>query len=131
MVKTILPLLALCALIFSQCAKPFALPFGKDLRVTQLLGQTVPNTVGMGFKFDEAEKKIMGKAGCNNFSAPFKLKGSKLTFGDGVSTKMYCQNQEWEDKFFQMLPQVKSVKQEGSKILLQGDGGKTLAALAE
>ena len=85
----------------------------------------------MGFKFDEAEKKIVGKAGCNNFNAPYTLKGSKLTFGDGISTKMACSNMDWENKFFEMLPQVKSVKQEGSKILLQGDGGKTLAALAQ
>lgn len=129
--KAILPLLALLTLVFSQCAKSFNLPYGKEMRVTQLLGQTVPNTVGIGFKFDEAEKKIMGNAGCNNFSAPFTLKGSKLSFGNGVSTKKYCQNQEWEDKFFQMLSQVKGVKQEGSKLLLKGDGGKTVAALSE
>jgi heat shock protein HslJ len=131
MKRTILPLFALIAMTFFQCSKPFALPFGKDLRVTQLLGQTVPNAVGMAFKFDEAEKKIMGKAGCNNFNVPYTLKGSKLSFGAGATTKMACPNLDWENKFFEMLPQVKSVSQQGSKILLQGDGGKTLAALAE
>lgn len=131
MKKTLFILFALVAMASFQCAKPIALPFGKDLRVTQLLGQTVPNTVGMGFKFDDVEKKIMGKAGCNNFSAPFTLKGSKLTFGDGIATKMACPNLDWENKFFEMLPQVKSVSQQESKILLQGDGGKTLAALSQ
>jgi len=131
MKKTFLPLLALLALAAFQGCKSFKLPFGKELRLTQMLGQTVPAAAGIAFKFDEAEKKIAGKAGCNNFSAPYKLKGSKLSFGEAMATKMTCPNQDWENKFFGMLSQVKSVKQVGNKLQLLGDGGKTLAALSE
>jgi heat shock protein HslJ len=129
--KTILPLLALLALAFVQCSKNFALPFGEELKVTQLLGQTVPAATGMMLKFDEAEKRITGKAGCNNFNAPFELKGSKLTFGNGISTKMTCPNQEWEDKFMSILPQVASIKQVGNKLQLFDSAGKALAALSK
>lgn len=131
MKKTLLPLLALVALVAFQGCKSFQLPYGKDLKVTQLLGQTVPAAAGIGFKFDEAEKKIMGKAGCNSFSAPFTLKGSKLSFGDGMATKMACPNMEWETKFLGMLKDVKSIKQVGNKLQLLGDGGKALAYLSE
>jgi len=131
MKKTLLPLLALIALVAFQGCKSFQLPYGKDLKVTQLLGQTVPAAAGIGFKFDEAEKKIMGKAGCNSFSAPFTLKGSKLSFGDGMATKMACPNMEWETKFLGMLKDVKSIKQVGNKLQLLGDGGKALAYLSE
>ena len=131
MKKTLLPLLALIALVAFQGCKYFQLPYGKDLKVTQLLGQTVPAAASIGFKFDEAEKKIMGKAGCNSFSAPFTLKGSKLSFGDGMATKMACPNMEWETKFLGMLKDVKSIKQVGNKLQLLGDGGKALAYLSE
>ena len=131
MKKTFFPLLALVVLFAFQGCKSFQLPYDKDLKVTQLLGQTVPAAAGIGFKFDEAEKKIMGKAGCNSFSAPFTLKGSKLSFGDGMATKMACPQMEWETKFFGMLKDVKSIKQVGNKLQLLGEGGKALAYLSE
>lgn len=131
MKKVFLPLLALVALLAFQGCKSFQLPYGKDLKVTQLLGQTVPAAANIGFKFDEVEKRITGKAGCNNFNAPYTLKGSKLSFGDGVATKMACPQMEWEDKFLGMLKDVRSIKQVGNRLQLSGEGGKALAYLSE
>jgi heat shock protein HslJ len=131
MIKLFLPVCASAALFYFSGCKSFPLPYDKNLRLTQLLGQTVPAAANINFKFDQAEKRVTGNAGCNTFSADYTLKGSKLNIGQSMATKMTCLHQDWEDKFLGMLPQVKSVKQAGNKIQLLGEGGKTLAALSE
>ncbi|GAB4495139.1 MAG: hypothetical protein OHK0019_23390 [Saprospiraceae bacterium] len=131
MKKALFPFLALVAILAFQCSPKFALPFGKDLRLTQLLGESVPAAANIGFKFDQESQKIMGKAGCNNFSAPFTLKGDKLSFGEGVATKMACPNMELENKFLGMLSQVKQIKKVGSKFQFFDEAGKALAAFSE
>jgi heat shock protein HslJ len=132
MKKTLFPLLALVALFAAQCSKSaFSLPFGKELKVTELLGPAVPATAGIGFKFDQAAQKIMGNGGCNKFSAPFTLDGTNLSFGNAMSTKMACPNLELESKFMSALSQVKSIKKVGSNFQLRDGAGKVLAALAQ
>lgn len=130
MKKTLFLLPAFFVLTVFQGCKSLQLPFGKDLNVTTLLGQAVPAGVNMGFKFDKAGKKITGKAGCNSFAAPYKLKGSKLRFDTAMSTKLTCPNQDWENKFMSMLSQVEGIEQVGDKFNLTG-AGKVLASLSE
>lgn len=130
MKHTILPLLGLLALVFFTGCKSFNLPYDQDLRLTQLNAQTVPAASGITVRFNQTDKQVSGKAGCNGYSAPYTLKGSKLSFGTVNATKMTCPNQEWEDKFLAALAQVDEVRQVGNRYHLLG-AGKTVAVLAQ
>lgn len=55
--------------------------------------------------FDLKENKISGNGGCNNFFGPIKIEGNKISIGDLVSTKMYCEGVE-EQAFLTKLKEI-------------------------
>jgi heat shock protein HslJ len=70
-------------------------------------------------KLDEAQKKINGFAGCNQFFGGYELNQSTLKFSNTGSTKMFCQDKsEIEDKYFKALGEVQSFKSESGKLFL-------------
>lgn len=57
-------------------------------------------------KFDEKAGQVYGNAGCNGYTAPYTLKGSKLTFGEqGPATLMYCEG-DGERTFLQTIKKI-------------------------
>ncbi len=97
--------LALALFCLSSC-KSLTLPFGQDLKLTELLGMNVPAGSNAFIRFDEAAKRFTGNAGCNNFNGAFTLDGAKLKLGPAVSTKKMCPDMSVENKFLPMLEQV-------------------------
>ena len=55
--------------------------------------------------FDLATGEISGNTSCNAFSAPFKMDGMNIKFGDGRSTLMACEG-NGERTFLDMLKKV-------------------------
>ena len=51
-------------------------------------------------EFNLAEKRVSGNAGCNSFSGPIEILGEKIKFGNLISTKMACQDMNFENEFF-------------------------------
>lgn len=41
--------------------------------------------------FDLPKEEATGNGGCNGYSAPVKVNGSNISFGDGISTMMACE----------------------------------------
>lgn len=57
------------------------------------------NNVGQDYgkasiKFDTAEKRVSGNAGCNNFFGSYEVEGEYITFTQMGSTKMACMDEE-------------------------------------
>lgn len=57
------------------------------------------------FKLPAAE--VSGNSSCNGFSAPVKMEGSKISFGDGIQTMMACEG-NGEQVFFSTLKKISS-----------------------
>lgn len=68
------------------------------------------------------KEEVGGNTSCNVFSAPFKLDGSKISFGDGRSTLMACEG-EGESLFLKTLKEVDQygVSPDGALILSQAE----------
>ena len=94
------------ALFCLPSCKSLSLPFGQELKLTELLGMNVPAGSNAFIKFDEASKRFTGNAGCNNFNGAFTLDGAKLKLGPAVSTKKMCPDMSIENKLLPMLEQV-------------------------
>ncbi|WP_420457824.1 lipase family protein [Neolewinella sp.] len=72
--------------------------------------------------FDPTTKLVQGNSGCNGYSAPYKLAGDTLTFGEpGPTTMMYCG--EGEGFFLRTLRQIETyhVDENGNLLLLVDD----------
>ena len=84
----------------------------RDWTLAQLGENT--NPVGNGgnpvtLRLDSTELRASGNAGCNRYSGPYTLAGSRLSFGPAISTKMACdQGMDVETAFLSMLPSVTS-----------------------
>ena len=72
--------------------------------------------------FDPSTKSVQGNSGCNGYSAPYKLAGDTLTFGEpGPTTMMYCG--EGEGFFLRTLQQIETyrIDEDGKLLLLLDD----------
>lgn len=61
-------------------------------------------------QFNEAEKRVNGRAGCNRFFGNYEMEDSKLKFSPMGATRMACPDLQIENAFFQMLEEVDSYK---------------------
>ncbi len=50
---------------------------------------------------------VTGNGGCNGYSCPVRLNGNKISFGDALSTMMYCEP-GGEQVYFKTLKSVNS-----------------------
>jgi heat shock protein HslJ len=82
-----------------------------------------PATLGL----DSVTSRAVGFAGCNRFSASYRLSGDSLSFGPVASTRMACTDgDELERSFLAALPAVVTYQVTDSALTLSGPGG-TLA----
>ncbi len=54
-------------------------------------------------EFNLTEKKIFGHTGCNNISGVIEVRGKKIHFGKPVSTRMACNNMDFESAYLKKL----------------------------
>jgi len=83
--------------------------------------------ITLNFDFDK--EVASGSAGCNHYSASFKLRNSNLSIDQAMSTLMACldnQAMQQETDFMMLLGQVVSYQIEGGNLILFTEGGETL-----
>jgi heat shock protein len=57
-------------------------------------------------QFNEAEKKVSGRGGCNRFFGNYEMDGDKLKFSPLGATRMACPDLQLETEFFKALETV-------------------------
>lgn len=57
-------------------------------------------------QFNEAEKKVNGRGGCNRFFGNYEKDGDKLKFSPLGATRMACPDLQLETEFFKALETV-------------------------
>lgn len=90
----------------------------RDNNITEKYWKLIELT-GQQIKFDENQKKeihiilkiednrFIGSGGCNNISGEYEMnEGNRIKFSNVISTKMYCNNMETEDRFLSVLNKV-------------------------
>ncbi len=73
--------------------------------------------------FDVANSRISGNTGCNNFSGPVRIDGSKISFNELLAlTKMFCPG-EGETVFLETLKKINlwAVTDTSTLNLIMGD----------
>lgn len=79
--------------------------------------------------FAKDEARVSGSTGCNRVMGPFEADGSKLHFGNLISTRMACLGggMELEQKFLQTLTKVESYRISGSHLEMLDASGTVVA----
>lgn len=121
-----LPGLAILVLMGNACAGSTGLEniewrllsFGNGA-VAPLSGGRQPS-----LKFDPAQKKVSGYAGCNNFFGSYELAGASLKFGPLAATRRACPEpaSSVEAQYLEALAKVRGWKLEAGKLLLVANG---------
>jgi heat shock protein HslJ len=69
---------------------------------------------------------LSGKAGCNSYSAPYRLDGNKMTIEAPVSTRMFCDQpgvMDQEQAYLAALTQVATYSVDGDRLQLRSTDG--------
>ncbi|MEO6405417.1 MAG: META domain-containing protein [Ferruginibacter sp.] len=69
--------------------------------------------------FRVAEKKFSGNAGCNQINGNYTIDKSSIHFGEVLSTKMSCEDIEFENVFLSTLSGIDHFEMRGSDLLLK------------
>lgn len=69
-------------------------------------------------QFNEAEKRVSGKSGCNRFFGTYDMEGESLKFSPMGATKMACPDMTIETEFFKMLDAVDHFSIKGNQLIL-------------
>lgn len=72
---------------------------GKEIKLTD-------NNSDIYIQFNEAEKKVNGRGGCNRFFGNYDMDGDKLKFSPIGATRMACPDLQTESEFFRVLETV-------------------------
>ncbi|MFV0377035.1 MAG: META domain-containing protein [Mangrovibacterium sp.] len=71
------------------------------------------------FILKEADKRITGNSGCNQFSGTYELAdGNRIQFSQLVSTKMACLDMSLEQRFLKVLSTVDNYSLNGDSLTL-------------
>lgn len=73
-------------------------------------------------QFNEAEKKVYGRGGCNRFFGNYEMDGDKLKFSPMGATRMACPDLQTENEFFQILDTVDTYTIKGGSLSLKSKG---------
>lgn len=73
-------------------------------------------------QFDESQKRVNGRAGCNRFFCDYEFDGDKLKLSPIGLTRMACPDLETEQKFCEVLEKVNGVSIENNKLMLLQNG---------
>lgn len=76
----------------------------------------------MFIQFDEAEKRVNGRAACNRFFGNYEMDGTKLKFSPMGATRMACPDLAKETEFFGMLDKVDSYKIKDNTLSFESKG---------
>ena len=75
--------------------------------------------------FNDAEKRVNGRAACNRFFGDYEITDVKLKFSPVGATRMACPNDsKWESEFFLMLENVDGYVLKDSVLSFLTDGEK-------
>lgn len=67
--------------------------------------------------FDFPKTEVTGNGGCNGYSAPVKVAGNTISFGDALSTMMACEG-NGEPVYFKTLKTVNAYRIDGNTLTL-------------
>ena len=69
--------------------------------------------------FEAAEKRFTGNGGCNQVSGNYSLEKKNIHFGEVISTKMSCEDIQFENTFLSTLNSIDHYEQRGNDLLLK------------
>ena len=69
--------------------------------------------------FEAGEKKFTGNGGCNQVSGNYSLDKKNIRFGEVISTKMSCEDIQFENTFLSTLNSIDHYEQRGNDLLLK------------
>ena len=79
--------------------------------IISIAGKEIPSEKEAFLQFDIQEKRVSGKAGCNNLNFPYEINSDDATaivFKMGISTRMMCIDMEAEELFLKNYPEITS-----------------------
>lgn len=77
-------------------------------------------------KFDYKAKQVTGRGGCNSLNGTYEADAKALKFGGLATTRMYCEDQRFEDKFLENLRNVRKYGFAGENLVLKDQKDKAL-----
>ena|SRR5689334_528661 len=69
--------------------------------------------------FDGAEKKFTGNGGCNQISGSYTLDKKDIHFSEVMSTKMTCDDNQFENTFLSILNSIEHYEQRGDDLIFK------------
>ena len=69
--------------------------------------------------FEAPEKRFTGNGGCNQVSGNYSLDKKNIHFGEVISTKMSCEDIQFENTFLSTLNSIDHYEQRGDDLLLK------------
>jgi len=69
--------------------------------------------------FEAAEKRFTGNGGCNQISGNYSLDKKDIHFGEVISTKMSCEDIQFENTFLSALSNIDRYEQRGNDLLFK------------
>jgi heat shock protein HslJ len=76
-------------------------------------------------------ERANAKMGCNNLSFYYKTNKNNITYLQGISTEMLCEDMKLEDSFFKEIPSIKNFKVDGHKLILTSSNGEKMVFIAQ
>jgi len=77
-------------------------------------------------------ERATSKMGCNNLSFSFSVKDSKsITFSQGISTKMFCEDMKLENDFTKSITTMNSFSINAHKLTLISNNGEKMVFVAQ
>ena len=76
--------------------------------------------------FDEANKKLSGNAGCNQYFGNYKLENDKMSTGPLGSTMMYCNEEimDQEMRFLKLFEDGVMLSMENELLVIEDDNNQ-------
>ena len=98
--------------------------FRSDWVLTEMSGVPVQQSRGednASVRFDYNNRSASGMGGCNRFNSSVDMDSKELSFGPIASTKMYCTDQQFEDRYLSELAKVRRYTIEDGFLSLRDD----------
>ncbi len=119
--------IAICAILFTGCKEIKELPGSYE--VVEVNGQDISGQgVTLNIKMNDYGNRIYGNNGCNEYGGSITTdEEGKVTLGQLLSTKMYCQEKaQLETKFMTQLNKVDQYRISDDLLLLLDQNGNII-----
>jgi len=98
---------------------------GTGWQLVEIDGAKLPLHILITLTFDKDQAG--GSGPCNGYGAEYMQQGTELTFGQIVSTLMYCDGvMDYEQEYTDLLTTVRSFRREGDTLHLLGQAGRVV-----